>query len=71
MALRDEAVARGGRLICAFGCGGDRDPQAPADGRVAARLADSVLITSDNPRSESPQAIADAIPPARRKPKSS
>ncbi len=57
-ALRPVAAARGGKLFCVFGCGGDRDTsKRPIMGRIASDLADRVLVTSDNPRTEQPEAI--------------
>jgi len=51
-----------GRLISVFGCGGDRDPmKRPIMGRIGVELSDVAIITSDNPRTESPMAIIEDI----------
>ena len=51
-----------GRTVVLFGCGGDRDKtKRPVMGKIAAELADFVIVTSDNPRTEQPQAIIDDI----------
>ncbi|MCP8689582.1 UDP-N-acetylmuramoyl-L-alanyl-D-glutamate--2,6-diaminopimelate ligase [Marinobacterium sedimentorum] len=61
-ALQALAEHVGGQLWCLFGCGGDRDTGKRAQmGSIAARLADRVVITSDNPRSEDPARIIDMI----------
>lgn len=53
-----EIKPENGKLICIFGCGGDRDAtKRPKMGKIAEELADKVIVTSDNPRSESPQQI--------------
>ena len=53
-----EITPKDGRLICLFGCGGDRDAtKRPKMGAIAERIADKIVITSDNPRSEDPQTI--------------
>jgi UDP-N-acetylmuramoyl-L-alanyl-D-glutamate--2,6-diaminopimelate ligase len=61
-ALRPIAQARGGKLVCMFGCGGDRDAtKRPLMGAIAERMADVVVVTSDNPRSETPRSIIEQI----------
>jgi UDP-N-acetylmuramyl-tripeptide synthetase len=55
-------LPREGKLICVFGCGGDRDPvKRPIMGRISAQLADITWVTSDNPRTEDPQTIVNDI----------
>jgi UDP-N-acetylmuramoyl-L-alanyl-D-glutamate--2,6-diaminopimelate ligase len=61
-ALRSQATLRGGRLWCVLGCGGDRDAgKRPLMAAAAEAGADQVVLTSDNPRSESPEAIVAAM----------
>jgi len=61
-ALQPLAQQRGGQLWCIFGCGGDRDnSKRPLMGATAGSYADRVVVTSDNPRSEAPQAIINQI----------
>ena len=61
-ALRPLAAARGGRLVCVFGCGGDRDAsKRRLMGAIAESQADAVVVTSDNPRSEAPASIIEAV----------
>ena len=56
------SLSPGSRIVTVFGCGGDRDTsKRPEMGRVASQLSDVTIITSDNPRSESPDAIIDAV----------
>ncbi len=57
-----ELTPKGSSLICLFGCGGDRDTtKRPKMGKIADELADKVIVTSDNPRSEDPQLIISDI----------
>jgi len=60
--LRAARPLTAGRLICIFGCGGDRDrAKRPLMGRIGAELSDLAIVTSDNPRSEPPEAIINEI----------
>lgn len=57
-----EITPKGANLVCLFGCGGDRDAtKRPKMGSIADKLADKIIVTSDNPRSEDPQQIISDI----------
>ncbi|GCE65058.1 UDP-N-acetylmuramoyl-L-alanyl-D-glutamate--2, 6-diaminopimelate ligase [cyanobiont of Ornithocercus magnificus] len=61
-ALQASRLLCKGRLICVFGCGGERDlSKRPQMGAIAAQIADQLVVTSDNPRTENPQHIIDDI----------
>ena len=63
-------LLKGGKLITVFGCGGDRDrTKRPLMGEIAGKYSDYCVVTSDNPRSESPSAIIDDVIPGVKKEK--
>lgn len=69
LALRPVAQERAGQLWCVFGCGGDRDPGKRAQMGAVAEMADHIIVTSDNPRSEDPQVIMQQIIQGMKNPK--